>query len=69
MDSLTARESEILALLKTGLKNREIADQLDISNSTVENHLRSIYAKLRVSTRTAAVAACFAVNNELGTSK
>jgi DNA-binding NarL/FixJ family response regulator len=43
---LTARESEILALMTEGLKNVEIAERLFISPQTVRWHLRSLYAKL-----------------------
>ena len=53
---LTARESEILALVEKGLRNQEIAKQLFISLSTVKRHAANIYAKLGVGSRTAAVA-------------
>jgi len=52
---LTARKIEILRLVSQGLSNQEIADQLIISRRTVHAHLRSIYEKLGVTTRTAAV--------------
>ncbi|MFW5942092.1 MAG: response regulator [Chloroflexota bacterium] len=51
---LTEREEEVLQLLVYGLSNNEIGERLDISPHTVKNHLRSIYTKLGVSTRTAA---------------
>ena len=51
---LTEREVEVLSLVTEGLKDQEIADQLVISPRTVHAHLRSIYSKLGVSTRTAA---------------
>jgi DNA-binding NarL/FixJ family response regulator len=51
---LTEREVEVLSLLAEGLKDQEIADQLVISPRTVHAHLRSIYGKLGVTTRTAA---------------
>lgn len=51
---LTERELEVLELLVEGLSNNEIASRLDVSPNTVKNHLRSIYSKLDVSTRTAA---------------
>lgn len=51
---LTERELEVLELLAQGLSNSEIAEQLGVSPNTVKNHLRSIYSKLDVSTRTAA---------------
>jgi predicted ATPase/DNA-binding CsgD family transcriptional regulator len=51
---LTEREVEVLNLVAEGLKDQEIADQLVVSPRTVHAHLRSIYGKLGVSTRTAA---------------
>ena len=55
---LTEREKQVLELLVDGLKDREIAERLGISESTVKNHVGSILSKLDVSNRTqAAVAA------------
>jgi non-specific serine/threonine protein kinase len=51
---LTEREVEVLRLVAEGLKDQAIADQLVVSPRTVHAHLRSIYGKLEVSTRTAA---------------
>ncbi|MGN6386473.1 MAG: response regulator transcription factor [Verrucomicrobiota bacterium] len=53
---LSEREREILELMVKGLIKKEIADQLKLSYHTVDNHLRSIYTKLHVHTRTGAVA-------------
>lgn len=53
-DSLTAREKELLPLLRQGLSNKQIAQSLYLSVRTVENHLASIYEKLGVSSRTEA---------------
>ncbi|CAN3127387.1 response regulator [Mycobacterium sp. smrl_JER01] len=53
---LTQRESEILALVVNGLSNRAIAAKLIIGDETVKTHISSIYRKLGVSDRTAAVA-------------
>lgn len=53
---LTARELEILALLPKGRMSSQIADELFISEATVKTHLSSIYRKLSVSNRSAAVA-------------
>lgn len=53
--SLSARESEILHLVAQGLTNREIAEKLFISRYTAECHIKHIYKKLAVSSRTKAV--------------
>lgn len=51
---LSAREKEILELLTQGLANKEIADRLGLSIETVRVHLRRIYDKLHVRSRTEA---------------
>jgi predicted ATPase/DNA-binding CsgD family transcriptional regulator len=51
---LTAREVEVLRLLTQGLTSAQIADQLIISVLTVNGHIRSIYSKLGVTSRSAA---------------
>jgi DNA-binding NarL/FixJ family response regulator len=56
---LTARELEVLRLVAAGKSNREIASALVISERTVARHLQNIFAKLRVSSRTAASAFAF----------
>jgi excisionase family DNA binding protein len=53
---LTSRELEILRLLASGLRNREIAEQLFITPTTVASHIASIYGKLGVDTRAKATA-------------
>ena len=55
VDQLTKREQEILALLAQGFLYKEIADQLQISMSTVRAHLHTVYEKLHVQSRTQAV--------------
>lgn len=55
-DALTARELEVLELLAEGIANKEIANQLLVSEATVKTHLVHIFTKLDVDTRTAAVA-------------
>jgi len=56
MVHFTPRESEILALLTNGLNYSMIGDRLFISLDTVRNHIRHIYEKLHVHTKTEAVA-------------
>lgn len=55
VDKLSKREHEILALLAQGFLYKEIADQLQISMSTVRAHLHTVYEKLHVQSRTQAV--------------
>lgn len=50
MDSLTARETEVLLHVADGLTNREIAEKLDISPRTVETHRERLMTKLRIRT-------------------
>ena len=54
-EMLTAREEEILDLLTHGYVTKEIASELHISVETVKSHLKNIYRKLHVRTRTEAV--------------
>jgi DNA-binding NarL/FixJ family response regulator len=53
--SLTAREVEVLTLIAEGSRNKEIAEILEISEVTVQVHVRHILSKLDVKDRTAAV--------------
>ena len=53
--NLTPREKEVLDLLAKGFLYKEIADQLGISFDTVHSHVRKIYEKLHVRSRTEAV--------------
>jgi len=52
---LSAREEEILVLLTKGFSNKLIADQLGLSYDTVSSHLKRVYQKLHVNSRTEAV--------------
>ena len=61
--NLTKRELEVLVLVSEGMFNKEIADQLSISERTVKNHISSIFKKIDVSDRTQA--AVFAIRNSL----
>lgn len=53
---LTDREREVLDLLAQGLTNKEIAEKLVITTNTVKRHLKAIFEKLNVHTRSAATA-------------
>lgn len=55
IDPLTAREEEVLRFLVKGLIKKEIADELSISQHTVDMHLRTVYRKLQVRSQTEAV--------------
>lgn len=55
--SLTPRELEVLQLVAAGSSNREIGQELMLSEATVKSHLVHIYDKLGVRSRTSAVAA------------
>jgi len=53
-DHLTSREVHVLNLVSAGLTNREIAESLGLSSRTVDAHLRSIFGKIGVGSRSAA---------------
>jgi pimeloyl-ACP methyl ester carboxylesterase/DNA-binding CsgD family transcriptional regulator len=57
VEALTARETEVLALVARGLSDREIAERLVLSPHTVHRHVANVRAKLGTPTRAAAVAA------------
>lgn len=52
LDSLSAREREVLELVAAGMSNKEIARQLDLSEKTVKHRMTAILAKLNASNRT-----------------
>jgi NarL family two-component system response regulator LiaR len=62
-NDLTKRQKEVLELMVEGLNNRQIAKNLVISNSTVKNHICSIYSKLNTANRTQTVA--FAIKHHI----
>jgi len=49
---LTKREFEIIQLVARGLRNKAIAEKLSVSNGTVKTHLRTIFRKIALSSRT-----------------
>lgn len=55
VESLTRRESEVMEQLRTGITVREIAVVMGVSINTTKHHMRNIYAKLGVSTRSEAL--------------
>ncbi len=55
LERLTDREEEVLKLLAGGLANKEIAQQLSLSEGTVKNHISAILTKLHANDRTQAV--------------
>jgi DNA-binding NarL/FixJ family response regulator len=56
-EALTTREVDVLKLLACGRSNKEIGTDLFISETTVKSHMRGIFAKLNVMSRTEAIAA------------
>lgn len=54
-EELTRRELEVLQLIRDGLKNKQVADRLSISENTVNFHIKNIVAKLGANDRTHAV--------------
>jgi DNA-binding NarL/FixJ family response regulator len=54
-DGLTAREIDVLRLIRDGYRNKQIADQLTISENTVNFHIKNLMEKLRANDRTHAV--------------
>lgn len=63
-DKLTAREREVLSLVAQGMTDADVASRLFISPRTVSQHLRSIYGKIDVSSRSAATR--YAIEHHLG---
>jgi DNA-binding CsgD family transcriptional regulator len=61
---LTERELQIVKLVASGQSNKQVANQLHISEWTVSAHLRRIFIKLNVDSRTAMVYKCMAFINQ-----
>ena len=56
IEPLTEREIEVLSCVALGRSNKEVAQELTLAVNTVKKHLRNIYGKLGVRSRTSAVA-------------
>jgi len=54
-DDLTTRELEVIRLIRDGYRNKQIADQLSISETTVNFHIKNLVDKLQAKDRTHAV--------------
>ncbi len=63
-DALTEREREVMGFIGRGRSNRDIAEELVISEKTVKNHIRAIYDKLGVANRAEAMAVWLGTERE-----
>ncbi|MEW5960672.1 MAG: LuxR C-terminal-related transcriptional regulator, partial [Chloroflexota bacterium] len=64
LELLSEREQEVLALLVQGQTNKQIAETLTITVNTVKKHVQSIFTKLNVETRAAAVAKALSASDK-----
>lgn len=62
--ALTQRQREILALVRCGLSNKEVAHAVGLTQATVRKHLENAFVRLGVASRTAAVAEAFRDGND-----
>ena len=69
--NLTARELEVLTLIGRGLRNAEVAAELNLSENTVAGYIKVIYRKLGISSRAEASwhAAQLGLSHKTGTAK
>lgn len=58
MKKISKREFDVLELIKQGLRNPEIANELGLSTKTIENHVRSMLAKTGTRNRVNLVVTC-----------
>ena len=63
LETLTRREQDVLALMAEALSNQQIADRLELSENTVETHVRNVLSKLQVNNRQEAIV--FVLKHEL----
>lgn len=61
---LSRREQEVVHLVLQGFRNREIADRCFITEQTVKDHLKHVYKKVGVPTRTALIAQLLGLNRQ-----
>lgn len=61
--ALTRRQLQIMRMVQAGLTNLQIAHRMELAEGTVRTHLKNIYARLHVSSRTAAVHMVFGVSD------
>ena len=64
LETLTARELEVLGCLASGARTRAIAEQLGIAEPTVKRHLTNLYRKLGVTNRVEAVTSFLRLQQE-----
>lgn len=55
LEELSQREKDIMGLIREGLNNKDAAEELNLAEQTIKNHLSIIYSKLHVSNRTQAI--------------
>lgn len=59
---LTAKERRVLDLIKEGMSNQAIADEMQLSINTIKTHVKNIFRKLKVNSRTQA---CVYTDNKI----
>jgi DNA-binding NarL/FixJ family response regulator len=64
LNSLTARERDIVKLVRLGLKNQDIAEKCGLTEGTVKTHLHNIFVKMSVKSRTQLVIALSEISGD-----